>query len=103
MFRPDWLHQAEPIVCPAGTILELTDASPAPGELVVQAECAGEGIHYDVTAKLLLTVNGAVFVPGLLLGTLIMWSRGWTRAISAGSVRPAARTPSGRGGRGGRE
>jgi hypothetical protein len=76
MFRPDWLRQVEPIVCPAETILELTSASPVPGGLVLQAGCAGEGIHYDVTAKLLLTVIGAVFVPVLPLGTLIMSSRG---------------------------
>jgi len=76
IFRPDWLHKAEPIVCPEGTTLELTNASPVPGELVLEAECAGEGMHQDVTAKLLLTVIGVVFVPASLLGTLVMWLKG---------------------------
>ena len=76
MLRPDWLYTAEPIVCPEGTTLELTNASPVPGELVLEAACAGESAQQDVTAKLLLTVIGAVFVPALLLGTLVMWLRG---------------------------
>ncbi len=76
MFRPDWLYKAEPIVCPEGTTLELTNASPVPGELVLEAVCAGQSAQQDVTAKLLLTVIGAVFVPALLLGTLVMWLRG---------------------------
>ena len=76
MLRPEWLLIAEPIVCPEGTSLELGNASPVPGELVLEAECAGDGIHQDATAKLLLTVIGAVFAPALLLGTLVMWLKG---------------------------
>ena len=76
MFRPDWLYKADPIVCPEGTTLDLRNASPVPGELVLEAKCAGEGIEQDVTARLLLTAMGAVFVPALLLGTLVMWLKG---------------------------
>ncbi len=76
MFRPDWLYKAGPIVCPEGTTLELRNASPVPGELVLEAECTDEGIEQDVTARLLLTAMGAVFVPAFLLGTLVMWLKG---------------------------
>jgi hypothetical protein len=76
MFRPDWLSAAEPIVRPEGTTLEFRNASPVPGELVLEADCIGKAAPQDVTAKLMFTVTGAFFLPSLLLGILIMWVRG---------------------------
>lgn len=76
MFRPDWPNTAEPIVCPEVTTLEFRNASPVPGELVLEADCIGDSATHDVTAKLIFTVAGAFFLPSLLLGTLIMWVRG---------------------------
>lgn len=76
MFRPRWLHTAEAIVCPEGSTLEIRNASPVPGELVLEADCLGEDTRHDVTAKLIFTVMGAIFLPTLLLDTLIMWLSG---------------------------
>jgi hypothetical protein len=76
MFRPDWLSAAGPIVCPERTTLEFGNASPVPGELVLEAACVGDSTTHDVTAKLIFTVMGAFFLPALLLGSLIMWVRG---------------------------
>jgi len=76
MFRPDWLYVAEPVVCPEGTTLEVRNASPVPGELVLEAGCIGKTSTHDVTGRLIFTVVGVLFVPTLLLGTVITWARG---------------------------
>ncbi|MCU0611639.1 MAG: hypothetical protein MUE60_07620, partial [Candidatus Eisenbacteria bacterium] len=35
MFRPQWLAEVEPLICAPGATLELRNASPVPGELVL--------------------------------------------------------------------
>jgi hypothetical protein len=76
MFRPAWLQAAEPSVCSPGTTLELSNASPVPGELVLEAVCVGAGAPQDVTGRFLVTVMGTFFAPTFLLASLTVWVRG---------------------------
>jgi len=66
MFRPQWLAVMEPLICTPGTTLELRNASPVPGELVLEAWCICDDTERDVTRRFVFTAIGLLFVPVML-------------------------------------
>jgi FMN reductase (NADPH)/FMN reductase [NAD(P)H] len=94
MFRHEWFSAAEPVVCPAGSALELRNASPVPGELVLEAACVGADGRRDVTARFLGTVLAVFFVPTFLVATLVVWLKGCGGGAWSGRPRrPLAGLP----------
>ncbi|MBN1423823.1 hypothetical protein JXA88_04635 [Candidatus Fermentibacteria bacterium] len=66
MFRPQWLTALGPVICPSGADLELRNASPVPGELVLEAWCIHGDTEREVTWRFVSTAMGVVFTPVIL-------------------------------------